>query len=129
MSGPRREYGWKGNALVCGLSIVVGLLCGTTWSTAASKVGFEIGQQWQYQHEGPRPGSIEPNAIDGERILWVVSSVEEQGGAQWVIEERFTKDRKVVGRLFVDGDGLLTALEIQNAKGEKMRLRYDSPVP
>jgi hypothetical protein len=108
---------------------MLGLLYGTIWAAPAWKAGFEIGQRWQYRHEGPRPGSIEPNAIDGERILLVVSSVEEQGGGQWIIEERFTKDRKVIGRLYVDGNGLLKAIEIHNEKGEKVRLRYDPPVP
>jgi hypothetical protein len=90
---------------------------------------LEIGQRWQYRHEGPRPGGIEPNAIDGERILSVVSSGEEQGGGPWVIEERFTREEKVTGRLYVGGDGLLTAIEIQNQKGQRVRLRYDPPVP
>jgi len=59
----------------------------------------------------------------------MVPSVEEEGEGRWVIEERFTKDRKVIGWLYVDGDGLLKAIEIQNEKGEKVRLRHDPPVP
>jgi hypothetical protein len=62
-------------------------------------------------------------------VVSSVEDVEDKGGGEWVIEERFTKDEKVVGRLFVDGDGLLTTLEIQNEKGERIRLRYDPPVP
>jgi len=129
LSSPCRKPRWSDNVAVCGFGIVVGLFCVTTWASPASKAVFEIGQRWQYRHEGPRPGSIEPNAIDGERILLVVSSVEEEGRAEWVIEERFTKDRKVIGRLYVDGDGLLKAIEIQNEKGEKVRLRHDARVP
>jgi hypothetical protein len=91
--------------------------------------GLEVGQRWQYRHEGPRPGSVEPNAIGGERILWVVAAVEEQGGTRSVIEERFTNDTKVVGRLLVDSARLLVALEIENEKGEVVRLRYDPPIP
>ncbi len=75
---------------------------------------------------------MEPNAIDGERIVWVIGQglgSGEQGRAQWVIEERFTNNQQVVGRLCVDLDGFLTAIEIQNEKGEKARLRYDPPVP
>jgi hypothetical protein len=125
----RRKTGWIGRASVCGLGIVVGLLCATAWGTSSSRAAFEAGQRWVYRHEGPRPGSMEPNAIDGERILWVVSSVGEPGAVQWVIEERFTKDEKVVGRLFVDGAGFLNALEIQNEKGQRVRFRYDPPVP
>jgi hypothetical protein len=129
LSSPRRKTRWSDKVAVCGLGIVVGLFCVTTRAVPASKAGFEIGQRWQYRHEGPRPGSIEPNTIDGERILWVVSVVEEQERAEWVIEERFTKNKDMVGRLYVDRDGLLTTIEIQNAKGERARLRYDPPVP
>jgi hypothetical protein len=97
--------------------------------SATTTARFEVGRWWRYRHEGPRPGSMEPNAIDGERILRVVSVVEEQGAAQWVLEERYTKDPGVIGRLFVGADGLLAALEIENGKGETTRLRYDAPVP
>ena len=40
---------------------------------------FEVGQRWRYRHEGPRPGNVEPNVIDGERILWVLSATEGSG--------------------------------------------------
>jgi hypothetical protein len=60
--------------------------------------------------------------------VWVVAVVEEQGGSQWVIEERFTNNKEVVGRLYVGQDGLLAAVEIQNEKGETAKLRYDPPV-
>lgn len=120
--------GVAGHAFISVLGVAIGLFCMST-AAAASMPRYELGQRWEYRHEGPRPGSMEPNAIDGERILWVVSSVGEPGAAQWVIEERFTRDEKVVGHLFVDGAGLLNALEIQSEKKEKMRLRYDPPVP
>jgi hypothetical protein len=73
---------------------------------------------------------MEPNAIDGERLIWVIgrgSGDGDQGPGPWVLEERFTKD-PVVGRLYVNANGLLAALEIVNEKGEKARLRYDPPV-
>jgi hypothetical protein len=105
------------------LALVLGVLCVPVWAE------LEVGQRWQYRHEGPRPGSVEPNAIDGERILWVVATREEQDGTCRVIEERFTNDAKVTGRFFVDPAGLLTALEIENDKGEAVRLRYDPPIP
>ena len=129
LSSQRLELRWKGHALVCGLGIGVGLICATASAASASTGTFEVGQRWEYRHEGPRPGSTEPNAIDGERILWVVSSIGEPGATQWSIEERFTKDEKVVGCLLVDGARLLNALEIRNEKGEKVMLRYDPPVP
>jgi hypothetical protein len=109
--------------------LVLGLLCVPVWAGPASPVGLKVGQRWQYRHEGPRPGSVEPNAVDGERILWVVSTIEEQGETRSVIEERFTNDAKVVGRLLVDPAGLLVALEAENEKGEVVRLRYDPPIP
>jgi hypothetical protein len=108
------------------------LLSLTLASQSAS--GLELGQRWQYKHEGPRCGSIEPNVIDGERIIWVVgqgpgAGDQGSGSGPWVIEERFTRDPQGVGRLYVDPAGLLIALEIENQKGEKARLRYDPPVP
>ena len=110
------------------LSALVGSSCTEAWAGRIAKEGFEVGQRWTYRHEGPRPGSAEPNAIDGERILHVISVVEEQGGKQWIIEERFTNSKDVV-RLYVNEERLLTAIEIENEKGEVARLRYDPPVP
>jgi len=111
------------------LSVVSGLFCAVAWAGQVAKEEFEVGQRWEYQHEGPRPGSVEPNAIDGERILHVVSVVEERGSKQWIIEERFTNAEHVIGRLYVDEERLLTAIEIENKKGEVAKLRYDPPVP
>ncbi len=112
-----------------GLAVALSLFCmaGRAWSATAAR--FEIGQYWQYRHEGPRPGSVEPNAIDGERILRVKAVAEEQGATQWVLEEHYTRDARAIGRLFVDADGLLAAIEIENDKGETTRLHYDAPVP
>jgi hypothetical protein len=125
-----RHPGLRSNDLTIGwFHLVLGLLCIPVWAGPASQVGWEVGQRWQYRHEGPRPGSVEPNAIDGERVLWVVSTIEEQGETRSVIEERFTNDAKVVGRLLVDPAGLLTALEAENEKGEVLRFRYDPPIP
>ena len=56
------------------------LLSLTLASQSAS--GLELGQRWQYKHEGPRPGSIEPNVIDGERIIWVVGQGPGAGDSQ-----------------------------------------------
>ena len=123
------RIGRSGGCFVGWSGIVAGLLCTTVWAGSASKAQFEVGQRWSYRHEGPRPGAIEPNAIDGERILWVVSTGEKQGSAQWVIQEGFTKDEKVMGWHHVDQDGLVVAIEIQNEKGEIARLRYDPPTP
>jgi hypothetical protein len=120
---------WEGRRVARWCGIVAGLLCAVVWAGSPSPRRFEVGQQWRYRHEGPRPGSIEPNAIDGERILWVLSTAEEQGKTRWAIEECFTNDEGVIGRLYVDQDGLLTAIEIENRKGETARLHYDPPVP
>ena len=111
------------------LAVALSLFCMAGRAGSATPARFEVGQSWQYRHEGPRPGSMEPNAIDGERILRVMSVTEEQGVAQWVLEECYTRDAGVIGRLFVGEDGLLAALEIENGKGEKTRLRYDPQVP
>lgn len=110
-------------------STLVGLLCIVAWAGQETTEPFEIGQRWEYRHEGPRPGSMEPNAIDGERTLHVIDVVEESEGKQWIIEERFTKDEKIIGRLHVNEARLITAIEIENEKAESAILRYDPPAP
>jgi len=89
---------------------------------------FQLGQIWTYDHQGPRTGSMDPNAIDGQRILHVIS-VLDANDTQWVIEERFTNDPNVIGRLYVNDQHLLTAFDLENENGEMMTLRYARPVP
>ena len=110
------------------LSALIGLSCTAAWAGRIAKEGFEVGQRWTYRHEGPRPGGAEPNAIDGERVLHVIAVVEEQDGKQWVIEERFTNSKDVV-LLYVNEERMLTAVAIENEKGEVVKLRYNPPVP
>lgn len=111
------------------LNLFFGLFYIEALAGQEGKDPFEVGQRWEYRHEGPRPGSIEPNDIDGERIIHVVGVVEEPEGKQWIIEERFTKDEKAIGRLYINEERLLTAIEIKNDKGEAAKLRYDPPAP
>lgn len=111
------------------LSVLVGLLCHTGWAGQDAKEPFEVGQRWEYRHEGPRPGSFEPNDIDGERIIHVIGVVEEPEGKQWIIEDRFTGDEKATGQLYVNQKRQLTAIEFKNEKGEKAKLKYDTPIP
>lgn len=117
------------NARLCRMSAVVCLFCTAAWAGQVAEEGFEVGHRWEYRHEGPRPGSMEPNAIDGERILHVIALVEGNGRRQWVIQERFTNDPNVTARLYVSEERMLTAVEIENEKGEAAKLRYDPPVP
>jgi hypothetical protein len=111
------------------ISTLVSLFCIEAWAGQEAKEPFQVGQRWVYQHEGPRPGSMEPNAINGERIMHVIGVVEEPEGKQWIIDERFTKDENVISRLHVNVERLLTAIEIENEKKEAAKLRYDPPVP
>ena len=120
---------WHTRLRVVLMSVQVALLCTAVWAEQETKEPFEVGQRWTYRHEGPRPGSMEPNVIDGERIMHVIAVVEEPEGRQWVIEERFTNDEKAIGRLHVNEARLLTAIEIENEKAESAILRYDPPVP
>ena len=106
---------------------------GLLWALAVAgqePVGlYEVGQRWVYEHQGPRPGSMEPNAIDGQRILHVVAVVGEADAERWVIEERFTNSQAVVGRLRVNAARMLVGFDIVNDKGEVATLQYDPPVP
>ncbi|MHC4520406.1 MAG: hypothetical protein ACYTAS_17605 [Planctomycetota bacterium] len=90
---------------------------------------FEVGQKWVYQHEGPRPGSMEPTAIDGQRIRHVLAVSEEQEHPQWIVQERFTNDEKATSLLFVDRERQLTGFEIVSDQGESIVMMYESPVP
>ncbi len=112
------------NAAVC----LIGLLCAMAGANTGSGP-FEVGQRWVYEHQGPRPGSVEPNAIDGQKILHVISTFEEDGAKRWVIQERYTNDPNVVGRLFVNDERMLVGFDIENDKGEVARLIYDPPSP
>ncbi|UCD49096.1 MAG: hypothetical protein JSW27_16370 [Phycisphaerales bacterium] len=90
-------------------------------------VAYEVGQRWVYQHQGPRFGSTEPNAIDGQRILLVIGGPD-QGHPHWLLEERYTADEAVVGRLHVTQEQQLTGFDIENDKGEVATLTYDTPM-
>jgi hypothetical protein len=129
MTGPFAEIRRRRNVIAYSLSLLIGLLCALAWPEQAVREGFEVGQRWEYRHQGPRPGDMEPNVIDGERILHVISVADGQEGKQWVIEERFTHSKDVIGRLHVNQEQMLTLLEIENKKGEVAKLRYDPPVP
>ena len=108
------------------LWIVWVFAAGTAWCRIAP---YEVGQYWEYEHKGPRPGAVEPNAIDGHRILQVLDNVVVDAREHWVIEERFTNDPNVVGRQHVNGDRKLTAIVIENEKNESLTLMYNSPTP
>jgi len=114
---------------MCLVSTAACLFCAAASAGPVGTAPFEIGQRWEYKHEGPRPGSMDPNAIDGERILHVIAVLEEDGCRQWVIQERFTNSNSVTARLYVDEERMLTAVEIENEKVEAMILKYESPVP
>ncbi|MBN2133848.1 MAG: hypothetical protein JW741_30380 [Sedimentisphaerales bacterium] len=109
--------------------LLIGLACSVGFAGQVVEGPFEVGRRWVYRHEGPRPGSMEPNAIDGQRVLHVISETQEQGERSWAIEERFTNDPNVIGRLHVNEARMLTALDIENEKGEAAALYYDPPVP
>ena len=121
----RRGLTWR----MCLIGTLACLLCTAAWAVRTAAGQFEVGQRWEYRHEGPRPGSMDPNAIDGERILHVVAVAEGDGQKQWVITERFTNDPNVTARMYVSGERMLTAVEIANEKGEALKLIYEPPVP
>jgi hypothetical protein len=115
--------------LLCGLCLLLGWLSTAAWAQSAALGNFEVGQRWEYRHEGPRPGDVEPNAIDGQRILRVISAADEQKGRQWIIEERFTNGPQVIGRSHINAGHFLTRTEIENNKGEVAHVKYEPLIP
>jgi hypothetical protein len=113
------------------LTVVVTILCVLSILNLAeaAQAPYEVGQYWQYNHQGPRPGATEPKAIDGERILHVIGTVGTDPEQQWIIEDRFTNDPNIVGRLHVRNDRTITAIVIENEKGESLTLSYSQPIP
>jgi hypothetical protein len=114
---------------LCGLSLLIGWLDTPTRSQSGMPEDLEVGQRWEYRHEGPRPGDVEPNAIDGQRILRVISTADGPSGRQWIIEERFTNSPQVIGRSHVNANHFLTKTEIENNKGEVAHVRYEPLIP
>jgi hypothetical protein len=108
--------------ILCTVSVLSGQ------PVSASDTLYEVGRYWEYAHQGPRPGA-EPKAIDGRRILHVLQILDAGPEQRWVIEDRFTNDPNIVGRLQVRGDRMLTAIVIENEKGESLTLSYDQPIP
>ena len=97
------------------------------WGGGSWGAVFEVGQRWVYQHEGPRFGSVEPNAIDGQRILQVVGGPQ-QGHPHWLLQERYTQDEAVVGRLHVSEEQKLTGFDIETKEGDVATMTYDTPM-
>lgn len=108
------------------------LLVGSMLGSAAASgpdAPYRVGQYWEYNLKGPRPGAVEPNAIDGQRIVQVLGNVANDANERWVIEERFTNDPDVIGRLHVGSDRMQTFAVIANEKNEALMLTYDRPIP
>lgn len=103
------------------------LLCIVCAAAAGAEPPFTVGQQWTYRHTGPKPGSFEPNAIDGERIAQVIG--DDPNNGLWIIEERYTNSSDPVGRLHIDRDRMVVAIEIESKQGPPGLLRYEPPVP
>lgn len=114
---------------LCSLCLLLGWLSTAAWAQSAALGSFEVGQRWEYRHEGPRPGDVEPNAIDGQRILRVISAADEPSGKQWIIEEQFTNGPQVIGRSHVNDSHFLTQTEIENNKGEVAHVKYEPLIP
>jgi hypothetical protein len=101
------------------------LLCAAM--APAGHGAYEVGQRWVYQHSGPKPGSFEGEPIDGRRIAQVIRHDPNDGC--WIIEERYTKSSDPAGRLRVDPNRMVVAIEVDSKDGPPGLLRYDPPVP
>jgi len=89
-----------------------------------------VGQRWEYAHTGPRPSSMQPKVIDGQRVLQVIEHVKEENNSYWIIEENFTNDPEVVSRLHIDAKNLLTAVYNYHVdKGLFLKMSYQPGIP
>lgn len=102
------------------------VLC-VAMAAAGGEAAFEVGQRWVYQHSGPKPGGLEPEPIDGQRIAQVLRH--DPNDDLWIIEERYTNSSDPASRLHVDPKRTIVAIEIDSKDGPPARLRYDPPVP
>jgi len=119
---------WR-NACRLAAAVVLQLASFVAAGDLTAEVQFEVGQKWVYQHEGPRPGNMEPNAIDGQRIRHVLAVDKEQEHPRWIVQERFTNDEKATSLLFIDHERQLTSFEIVGENGEPLLMTYGTPVP
>jgi hypothetical protein len=117
----------RGHRLGAAMALLVMLCAVTGWAAAESQ--FEVGQKWVYQHQGPRPGNMEPNAIDGQRIRQVLAVNEKQEHPWWIVQETFTNDEDATSLMVVDHERRLTGFEITGEKGETIAMTYETPVP
>jgi hypothetical protein len=112
----------SGRVAVILVFLIVSLL-----ATGGQAAAYEVGQRWVYEHQGPRFGSTEPNAIDGQRTLLVIGGPQ-QGHLYWVLQERYSEDEAVVSRLHVSEEQGLIGFDIENDKGEVATMTYDTPM-
>jgi len=117
----------RAHRLGAAVALLVMLSGVTGWAVAEAQ--FEVGQKWVFQHEGPRPGNMEPNAIDGQRIRHVLAVNEQEEHPRWIVQERFTNDEKATSLLFVNHERQLTGFEIIGDDGNPLVMTYEPPAP
>lgn len=86
---------------------------------------FQVGEKWVYKHEGPRPGGMSQESIDGDRTREVISVEGSGENKRWVIKETFGEYDDRPSRAYVDSKRLVTKREF----GYEFSMDFDPPVP
>jgi hypothetical protein len=100
------------------------LLAFVTTDVIAEGVG-KVGEKWIYQHEGIRPLSNPPAAIQGDRTNEVVAIKGEAANKRWLLKHIWGEKDENPGTLYVDVDKRLHQVDV----GSSLTLNFAPPVP
>ncbi len=84
---------------------------------------FQTGEKWIYKHQGPKPGSLNPKKLNGDRIRKCLSSQGNNENKRWVVEEKYPTEEGF--RYFIDRNRLVNKIET----GFDTTVHFNPPIP
>ena len=105
--------------------LLVAMVLATLAGGIAYAEDWKVGQKWVYQHDGPRPFSIPPTTIKGDRMT-EVTAIEGEGAAKrYLLKTVWGTEDANPSISYIDPNNLIHKLDIQY----KAILLFDPPVP